>query len=185
MLALLLIVPAITFAQVKLGIETGPYWANNNTNIQQGSNVSVEVSHLLKEHLIVTTQANYGKNDYFETNTNLPYGTIADDYTNARLSTIHVALLAGYHQRFTNWFSASIQTGVSSYTEIRDYPYQIDDRSIFMIENSYTDIAFPFKASLAFQAFKDFELAFVAGCYLMPGSPVLGVHFGPQISLSF
>jgi len=185
LLVVLLFIPFINQAQIRLGIQTGRYIANDYQNIQPGKNISFEVSQLLKDHLIVTSHVNYGKNNYFETNTNIDYGTIDDDRTNAELSTIHVGLMAGYYYSFSKWLNITAQAGISSYTQIASYPYQFDNNSIWNTNSVFTDIAFPLKASIGFQPFKDFEIAFVAGCYLMPGSSLLGIHFGPQINLTF
>ncbi|MFA9390035.1 MAG: hypothetical protein ACERKD_09525 [Prolixibacteraceae bacterium] len=184
-LLILLSLSLMTFAQVKLGVQTGRYFANNYTNIQPGNNICIEVSHLLQEHLIITTQANYGNSRYFNTDTNINNVPTEEGATNADLSTIHVGLMAGYYTNFSKWFSASAQIGVSTYTQESRYPYQYEEFSYAYAQSSFTDIAFPVKASLGFSAFKDFEIAFVVGCYIEPDYPIVGFHFGPQINLSF
>lgn len=183
---ILIILPFINQAQIRLGVQTGRYiTAPEFQNIKTGNNICFELSQILHNNLIVTSHVNYGKNRYYKSDNIDGDEQVESDLTNANLETIHVGLMAGYFHSFSKWFNASVQIGVSTYTQINEYPFQFNDYSSSYTNSVFTDLAFPVKASIAFQPFNDVEIAFIGGFYIEPDYPLVGLHFGPQLNLTF
>ncbi len=175
--------------RVKIGILIGNYYSDfNQKHLKHLRNLSFDISYFLTEHLVLTTHVNYGKSRYFDDiSSNAPEFNIQYDNTNAELEDICVGLMLGYKLSFTNWMSLTGSAGIGSYTGIQKFYWNYGGEYPDPIQRQYsmTDIAFPVKLSLGFTPIKSIEIAFASGLYLEPDYPIVGFHYGIQLSCLF
>ena len=175
-----------TFSQksdMKFSISSNVYTSTDYPNVKSGTGFSFEMRYYITDKIFVSSHANYGKFRYYDdvlSNSPVHLGII--DGTNTSASGIHAGLLLGYNFKITNLIDLYASTGVSSYTLIRNYPYQYSPDSWGLNCSAFTDLAFPVILGIESHFFERISIGVIGGFYVEPDFPIVGWHIGPVIS---
>ena len=95
---------------------------------------------------------------------------------------IHFGLLIGSTFRILKLVDFYWATGISSYTLIRSFPFQISENAWAPMDTGWTDLAFPARIGIEVHPWEKITMGIVAGCYGVPGFSIVGLHVGPVFS---
>ncbi len=175
--------------RIKVAVEGGYYRAINYDKITPGWNIGLDLEYMINGQFSVINFYNFGKNRYFEgEKSNNPSFGMKADSTNADISTIHAGFMVGYTVPLSRTITFSAALGISVYNERLEYPVLVDGG--LQLESEYKKDArilpaIPVKVGFQYIAAKWLDVGIAGGLSYCPGQPIIGLHFGPELTFKF
>ncbi|MVM38996.1 hypothetical protein GO730_18005 [Spirosoma sp. HMF3257] len=189
LLTLLWVTPLSVLAQKKtyeLTFSYGGYSSPSFKKNQLRDYVSADMGYRLTNRLTVTAGFMAGKFDYYDDIPTIPTGLIYAqfiyilDNPNARGTERHGYAMAKYALIATNKFNLQLGAGAGILNQRLDYSYRNE-----WYQASFTQLEFPISLEGYYLLANRIGFGVKAGGFVQPAFPLLGVHIGPQIRVSF